>query len=267
MSERKGVASKMTHIKPASLTMAIALLAALPAAARSLDVIRAEGAIGLCAHPNSLPFASRADEPPGFQIEFGRALAHRLGLRLRPEWVVTMYQVGPAGCDIVLDTIADPQAQGETRLRLSQPYYRTGVMLAVPNASRLHSLADLDGQTPVGVQVGSLAAMLLGKRAVALSVFGFEVDSLEAMAAGEIAAAAVTPASAGWYNLAHPDRRVRLIDLAGAEPQLSWNVAVGMIRPDPALGTAIDDAVAALRGDGTVAAIYGRYGITVEPPR
>ena len=40
-----------------------------PAQARSLDAIRSFGALGLCAHPNSLPFASKAGDPPGFQVE------------------------------------------------------------------------------------------------------------------------------------------------------------------------------------------------------
>ena len=38
------------------------------------------GAIGLCAHPNSLPFASKAGNPPGFQVELGQALARELGV-------------------------------------------------------------------------------------------------------------------------------------------------------------------------------------------
>ncbi len=40
-----------------------------PAQARSLDTIRSAGVLGLCAHPNSLPFASKAGDPPGFQVE------------------------------------------------------------------------------------------------------------------------------------------------------------------------------------------------------
>jgi len=34
--------------------------------ARTLAEIKERGAIGLCAHPNSLPFASKTAEPPGF---------------------------------------------------------------------------------------------------------------------------------------------------------------------------------------------------------
>jgi len=51
--------------------MAAAIGLTSPAQARSLEAIRAFGVLGLCAHPNSLPFASKAGDPPGFQVELG----------------------------------------------------------------------------------------------------------------------------------------------------------------------------------------------------
>src|SRR6516162_38273 len=120
---------------------------------RSLETIRSLGAIGLCAHPNSLPFASKAGDPPGFQVELGQALAHELGVSLKLDWIITQYQMRSADCDIMLDVIADREAQGETHLAISKPYYRTGVALAVPRASQLTSFKSLDAHTKVGVQV------------------------------------------------------------------------------------------------------------------
>ena len=106
-----------------------------PVQARTLDAIRSDGKIGLCAHPNSLPFASKAGNPPGFQVEMGQALARELGVALRLDWIITQYQMRSANCDILLDIIADREEQGETPLRTSKPYYRSGVALAVPAAS------------------------------------------------------------------------------------------------------------------------------------
>src|SRR5246500_5947103 len=137
------------------LMVAALLELAVAAQARSLDAIRESGAIGLCAHPNSLPFASKAGDPPGFQVELGQALARELGVSLRLGWIITVYQIRSADCDIVMDVIADREAQSETNLRISKPYYRTGVALAVPATSQLTSFKSLDGHTKVGVQVGS----------------------------------------------------------------------------------------------------------------
>ncbi|GLH77680.1 ABC transporter substrate-binding protein [Bradyrhizobium sp. SSBR45G] len=254
------------------MTRLLALLAAMavligPAEARSLDAIRSLGQIGLCAHPNSLPFASKAGDPPGFQVEMGQAVARELGVALRLDWIITMFQLRAAGCDIVMDVIADPQALEETRLKTTGPYYHTGVALAVPQASQLTSAAGLDATTKVGVQVGSVAAMLISQRHVPTSTFGFEIDSLDALANHEIAAAAVTPANAAYYNQTHPDKRLRIMALDEGEANLNWNVAIGMVRPDDALREAIEAALARLRADGTVARIYGRYGVTLQPPK
>jgi polar amino acid transport system substrate-binding protein len=250
-----------------SLMVGAAIALAPPAQARSLDAIRSAGALGLCAHPNSLPFASKAGDPPGFQVELGQALARELGVSLRLDWIITQYQMRSAGCDIVLDAIADREAQGETNLRISKPYYRTGVVLAVPTTSKLASFKGLDAQTKVGVQVGSVAAMTISQRHVPTSTFGFEVDSLEALANHEIDAAAVTPTMASYFNLTHPDNKVRILDLDETEADLNWNVAVGMVRPDDNFRDAIDQALERLRADGTIDKIYQRYGVTLRAPK
>src|SRR5216683_4508206 len=123
-----------------------------PAQARSLDTIRSVGSLGLCAHPKSLPFASKAGNPPGFQVELGQALARELGVSLRLDWIITQYQIRSADCDIMMDVIADREVQGETRLSISKPYYRTGVALAVPSTSKLTSLKNINEHTKVGDQ-------------------------------------------------------------------------------------------------------------------
>src|SRR5690348_4967381 len=97
----------MIHIgqRKLILPLVVGALIGLPdlAQARSLAAIRDSGTLGLCAHPNSLPFASKAGNPPGFQIELGQALARELGVGLRLDWIITQYQMRSAGCDIVLD--------------------------------------------------------------------------------------------------------------------------------------------------------------------
>jgi polar amino acid transport system substrate-binding protein len=250
-----------------TLTVAAVIGLVGSAQARSLDTIRSLGVVGLCAHPNSLPFASKEGSLPGFQVELGKVLASELGVSLKLDWIITQYQMRSADCDIVLDVIADREAQGETNLALSKPYYRTGVALAVPPESKLTSFKSLDEHTKVGVQVGSVAAMVIGQRHVPTSTFGFEVDSLEALSNHEIDAAAVTPTVAAYFNLSHADRAVRILDPDESEANLNWNVAVGMVRPDKGLRDAIDGALERLRADGTIGRIYQRYGVTLQSPK
>ncbi|WFU41887.1 transporter substrate-binding domain-containing protein [Bradyrhizobium sp. CB82] len=250
-----------------SLMIGAAVALSPPAQARPLEAIRSSGELGLCANPNSLPFASKAGDPPGFQVELGQALARELGVSLRLDWIITQYQMRSAACDVLLDVIADREAQGETRLRISKPYYRTGVALAVPSSSALTSFKSLNEHTKVGVQVGSVAAMIIGQRRVPTSTFGFESDSLDALSNNELDAAAVTPTAASYFNLTHPEKPVRILDRDESVTNLNWNVAVGMVRPDDALRDAIDAAIDRLRGDGTIDRIYRRYGIVLDAPK
>jgi polar amino acid transport system substrate-binding protein len=247
---------------------AVALLClAGSASPRTLAVIRDRGSISLCAHPNSLPFASRTAEPPGFQIELARAIAQQLGVSLAVEWVLISYQIPRADCDLILDTIDASDAPPDFGIKLSKPYYRSGVALAVPAGSAITSFDDLNSHTKIAVQTGSLAAMTIDQRHVPISVFGFEEDMLEALAAHEVDAAAVTPLTAGYYNLRHAGQPVTMLPPDESEHDLVWNVGVGMRRPDEALRTAIDQAIDRLVADGTIAAIYRRYGVVLRAPK
>src|SRR4029450_6129079 len=87
----------MKAILPLMVGAAIGLMGS--AQARSLDAIRSVGALALCAHPNSLPFASKAGDPPGFQVEMGQALARELGVPLKLDWIITVRQIRSADCD------------------------------------------------------------------------------------------------------------------------------------------------------------------------
>jgi polar amino acid transport system substrate-binding protein len=250
------------------LAAAALALPATPAAARSLASINQRGAITLCAHPNALPFASRKGDLPGFQIELAQAIAERLGVSLKRNWIVNSYQIRRTDCDIVLDAIGDRAALIEFGLRPSRPYQRSGVTLAVRDGdSGISSLADLGAGKRVGVQVGSTASMVLDKRGIATTPFAFEDDMMEALAHREVDAVAVTRASAGYHNLKEPNAKVRLVAAFDGEPDLNWNVAVGMLKPDDELRERIDAALDALIADGTVARIYARYGIDYRPPQ
>jgi polar amino acid transport system substrate-binding protein len=243
-----------------------AIFASEPVTARSLQQIRDSGSVVLCAHPNSLPFASKTAETPGFQVELARALAAQLGVSLGQEWIVSPSQVFRSNCDMVLDVIGDQSAQSESGLQVSKPYYRGGVGLAVPHGSPVHSIADLNEHTKVGVQVGSTMAMLLNQRHVGVSMFAFEDEMMEALAAREIDAAAVTATVAGYFNATHPEQAVNILPPDDTRADMAWNLAVGLRRPDAQLREAIDAALERLRNDGTVAAIYARYGVSIRPP-
>ena len=250
-----------------ALLVAPAVLLQEPVAARTLEAVRSRGVITVCAHANALPFSSRKDDPPGFQIELARALAQQLDLGLAVAWVVTPNQYRAADCDIVLDTIVDPEVQAESRLRVSKPYHHSGVALALPaRAANVGSFQDLKAGERVGVQVGSVAQMILGQRGVQTIPFAFEDEILEALAAGSLDGAAVSPATIGYFNLTHPNQNIRLVHAYEREADLSWDVAVGMRGSDNLLRESVNAALDRLLADGTIQGIYARYGIEHRLP-
>jgi polar amino acid transport system substrate-binding protein len=247
--------------------LCLATLGSSAAPARPLQIIAERGTLALCANPNALPFASKTGPIPGFQVELGEKLAQQLGVSLTREWVISAIQYRRADCDIVVDAIAHKDAKPEGGLRLSRPYHRSGVMLAVRGDSTASSLETLGPGQRVGVPVGSLIAMTLDKRGVAITPFVLEDEIVAALAGREIDAAAVTPAAIGWYNVQHAGSPLKAIPAFEGDPDLNWNIAVGMIRPDDKLRERVDAAVAALVADGTIAGIYARYGITLRSPQ
>jgi polar amino acid transport system substrate-binding protein len=250
-----------------ALVLASAAFSSMQAAARPLDAIEARGSLTLCAHANALPFASRKDDPPGFQIELGRALARELGVGFAVGWVISSFQYRTADCDIILDAIVDDEVQAQARLRVSKPYHRTGVALALRKSiDGIRSFRDLDDGKRIGVQMGSMAHMVLNQRGVQTISFAFEDEMIEAVASGEIDGAAVSPPSIAYFNLTHPDQAVRLIHAYEQEADLSWNVAVGMRGSDDPLRQKVDAAIDRLLADGTIRNIYARYGVEHRPP-
>ena len=243
------------------------LALAIPAAARTLAEVRARGVISMCANPDALPHSSNKAEFPGFQIEIGRALAQQLGFPLELYWIVPRIRASLVDCDLLLDTIADPDVQ-RGPIKLSHPYQKSGVALALrPGNESVHGFQDLaPGRERIGVMVNSVASVVLGKRGIRTVPYSFETDMVEDLAKGSIDACAVSPATIAYYIHAHPEAHLAYVHAYDNEPELRWNLAVGLRRSDDALVDAVNAALDRLIADGTVERIYARYGVDYRRP-
>jgi polar amino acid transport system substrate-binding protein len=250
----------------ARLACALALaIAATPLAARTLDEVNALGAISMCANPDALPHASRRDDMPGFQIEIGRALAAALGLKLSVGWIVPRIRASLVNCDMLLDTIADPSVI-DGPYKLSHAYQRSGVALAYRSSRERRGFGDVAPGERIGVMVNSLASVVLGRRGLRTVPYAFESDMVADLAKGDLDACAVSPATIAYYVHAHPDSGLRYVHAYDDEPQLKWNVAVGLRRTDDRLVDAVNAALDKLIADGTIERIYARYGVEYRKP-
>lgn len=233
--------------------------------ARSLADIRQAGELSVCANPRALPYASDDPRTPGFQIEIARALAQRLGVRLRVDWIVPRMRANAVDCDLLMDTIIDPALRSPS-VRTSLPYQASGVALASARGTpTVTGYRQLREGMRIGIMMNSLASLVVSRSGAAMVPFGFEDDLVQGVVDGELTAGAVSPATAGYHNLRHPQQALSIV-LPDDEPALRWNVAVGVRRADEPLLDAVNDAVTALLADGTIAAIYARYGIEHRRP-
>jgi polar amino acid transport system substrate-binding protein len=254
-------------MKPAfGLLVSAFLVFPCAAEAKSWADIQAAGEISLCANPNALPFASEKGDPPGFQIEIARAIAKELGVKLRTAWIVPRRRATDLDCDLLMDTILVPGIQPPS-IKTSAPYQRSGVALVfAPGREPAPSYAALKPGTRIGILHNSVASMIISRTPASMVPFGFEEDMLDAVAKGEVDAGAVSTSSAGYFNLRNPDRRISVVHAEDSEPELRWTVGVGMRRADDALVQRMNQAIATLLSDGSIAAIYARYGIEHRKP-
>jgi polar amino acid transport system substrate-binding protein len=238
------------------------------AAARPLEEIRTRKEISVCANPNALPFASDKPDTPGFQIEIARALAKQLGVNLKVEWIIPRYRASTVDCDMLMDTIVRKDVERPPGLKVTIPYQTSGVALVFgPGKRTVPTYQDLPAGMKVGVMMSSMASFIVSKTPARMVPFGFEDDLVEAIASGEVDVGALSPATAGYYNMKNPNRQVNVVHAEDAEPELRWSVAIGLRRADDALVEAVNAALTVLMHDDMIAGIYRKYAVDYRRPQ
>ena len=251
-----------------ALACAAALLAgADEAAARTLAEVKSLGAISMCANRDALPYASNKPETPGFQIEIGRAIADGLGVPLNIEWILPRRRANVVNCDMMLDSINDTKVH-EGRLLLSRPYQKSGLALGLGrDAEAISDFKELKKDQKIGAMVSSVANMVLLKAGKTTSPYAFQSDLVEDLAKGELYGAAVSMATMSYYILQHPASGLRLVNAFDSEPQLTWEVSVGLRKSDQALLDAVNEVLDRMLADGSLTRIYAKYGVEHRRPQ
>ena len=244
-------------------------LLAVSAEGASLAVIRERGSLHVCAHPDALPFSSQDRVQPGLQLEIADALAKHLGVRVHVDWIVFTRHARRVECDALIGSILQggEAASGRRRgPRLSKPYAGGGYLLVVPKtAAGITRVEDVTGGK-IGVEHTSWPHYLFTSQKVPTASFVSQTEIIEGVARGEIAAGMVTGAYLGWYLKEHPDASVKAAEGYVSSPELQWNVAVGLRNADEALVDAVNAALDRLLADGTIQAIFSKYGIAYVSP-
>jgi polar amino acid transport system substrate-binding protein len=242
-------------------------LFSVPIQGAPLAEIRERGTLRVCAHPDALPFSSQDRTQPGFQLEIAEAIAKHLGVKLHVDWIIFTYHARRANCDAIMGSIVPRGQEGKTRrrLRLTKPYVGSGYVLVVPpSAANARRVEDLHGT--IGVQHASWPHYLLDTQGIRTLSYGNQMEIIEAIAKGEVVAGLVAQAYAGWYLKQHPDGAVTIAKSYETDPELQWNVAVGLQNADDALVNAVNQALERLLANQTIQGIFAKYGVTYTPP-
>ena len=267
MNQLKNMSRTRVGLTVACAWSALWLSAAPNADARTLAEVKSLGAISMCANRDALPYASNKPETPGFQIEIGRAIAEGLGVPLNIEWILPRRRANVVNCDMLLDSVNDQAVYGN-RLHLSRPYQKSGVALGLRrDAEPISDFKELKKEHKCGAMVSSVASMVLIKAGKTTSPYAFQSDMVEDLAKGELYAAAVSMATMSYHIFQHPEMGLRLVNAFDSEPQLTWEVSVGLRKSDQALVDAVNEVLDRMLADGSLTRIYAKYGIEHRRPQ
>lgn len=232
--------------------------------------LQRSGQIRVAVRPD-FPQVSVSGQPVGFDVDVAGGLAGRL--RLAPVIVsigadVMVTNQSDHGWDVALPSIATWRVD-TSRFVVSSPYYRWRHRLVVPDTSTAVSAADLSGLAICAVagdegqawllgESGGTAASLVTSRIVTRAT---DDDCLAALAAGDVSAIVTADLSDADIQV---QPGIKVIGGPDPEPRAAVLRRLAGNAPDPsALLRAIDDAIAAMRSDGTLVRLSEtRFGNT-----
>lgn len=226
----------------------------------------------LCADPANLPFSSNAPEAtgqgaPGLYVEIGQAVAQALGRPMETVWSQSYFgkrnlraTLLAGQCDLAVGLPAVQDFMGP-RLIFTQPILSLGYALVVPRQRQARGLDDLKGQR-VAVQFNSPPQSLLAQRGDIVSVTTMDPEeAMRRLGAGEVDAAFVWAASAGYINHSALQDRFRLI--AVDAPQMQFPAALGLSNRQRALRDEVDAVLPALAP--RIRELSAKYAVAMGP--
>ena len=226
--------------------------------------------------PANLPYSGAKGERPGFDVELAQALAQRLDVKLRIEWLDVQHETAVGQlleqkCDLVFgaaiaeNAVADDEELAG-KLLYSRPYYGTGSLLVErKDGPRVRSLTELKGANAqrLGTEAGSLADYSLRQRGYLRRLFRNQLATLKALNDGDIDYAYLW-ANVGWTVHVSPDFNLKVVP--DYVPEDHWNIGVAMCRGNDELKRHVDLALDALIKDGTVSRIMAAYHVPCFAP-
>ena len=255
---------KMKKLLAAALALTM-LLALAACGSGNSDTNTASGSAGkttvtVATSPDFPPFESLdGSEVVGIEVDILQAITGKLGLEMQLEQMdfesvipgvqAGKFDIGMSGITITADR--------QKNCDFTQPYFLASQAIVVTPDSDITCKADLEGKT-VSVQTGTTAEEYCMENGYEVLAFAANNDAAAALTSGK-AAACVVDNEVG-VALAAQQGLVVLDEAMTSEPYAF------AFAKDSALTAQFDKALGELLADGTVAAIFEKYGVLYVAP-
>lgn len=268
---------------------ALPLVAALPASADTLDSVRQRGRLRVAVYNDFPPYAMAGGK--GVDADIARAIAGKLGVTAEivgynagedmnddlRNMVWKGHYLGTQPSDVMMHVPVDEYlARSNDKVRIFGAYHRETLALArnperipkVPSGSAAVAL-EVFTREKIGVEGTSLAdsfllSVLNGRLRDNVVHFKTVAEAAKAMAEGNVSAVMAQRAE---LEAALQGQSRMVIDTPHL-PELKvegWPLGMAVKVEDQSLAEAIGAALAELKSDGSITAIFKRHGISHQP--
>ncbi|TCP14743.1 amino acid ABC transporter substrate-binding protein (PAAT family) [Crenobacter luteus] len=253
-------------MKKSIFLLAALLLSTQATAADLLDTVKSRGSLKIALEGTYPPFnfKDKNQQLTGFEVEFGRALAQRLGVKpefVTGEWSGLLAGLQAGKFDVVLNQVSITDKRKEV-FDFSVPYTVSSAQLIVrKNETRsFKNLEDLKGKK-LGVGQGSnYADMAKAVPGVEVKTYPGAPEYLQDLAAGRVDAALNDS-----LMIPFSIRESKLPVKAGAAVGGVTQMGVPFARGNPKFKAAVDKAIRAMQADGSFRKISVKwFGIDVS---
>jgi cystine transport system substrate-binding protein len=234
----------------------------------TLEQVQADGVLVVGTEGTYSPFSFHeggAGELTGYDVEVITAVAEQLGVEVEfveTQWDAIFAALDAGRIDVVANQVSiSPERQ--ERYLFSEPYTYSAGVLVVPEGSDIASLDDLAGRVSAQSLTSNWADVARAAGAEVEEVEGF-AQAAELLRSGRVDA--TINDSLTFLDYEHSQGGETGLEAVAETDEVSES-AVAMRQGSESLRDAIDEALAALAADGTLAKISQRYfGEDVSQP-
>jgi polar amino acid transport system substrate-binding protein len=247
----------------AVLLLLIAVSPPLARAADALQRIQKEGVLKWGADAEGgAPYVFPDPQQPatliGFEVEIADAVARKLGVRalmVQNQWDGLVPALQRGNFDIVLNGLEITEDH-RRQIALSQPYYVYSQQIVTRKDNQsLTNLASIKGHA-VGTLSGTVAQRMMEQAGgIDVRVYPGQVEPFRDLNNGRTEAAMLDRPIAVYYLTKEPNLK------GSGEPFAPGYYGIGVRKEDETLLFALNQAIAALRADGTLERIYRKWDL------